>query len=191
MNPIFQHVDVKNIRRQNLRKATFRERAIAQFIDGIILGAICSLFFWGISRGQVFSVWVSPIVPQYVLEIDETYKNNSAAFWWGGYFFDVELRYGKELHIGYPAPLLWMLYLLYYTFFTSVWGQTPGKLLKRLVVLDEHRRLLTPRQALLRWLGSVAGLLPLGWGIWRAAFKSDWQTWHDRWTGTTVYFYDF
>jgi uncharacterized RDD family membrane protein YckC len=91
------------------------------------------------------------------------------------------------LHVAIPAPLLTVFYGCYYTFFHFSYGQTPGKMMKGLVVLTNHQKKLTLKQSLFRWIYYLISLLPLGIGFWMASRKTGGETWHDRMAGTWVW----
>ena len=170
-----------------LEPASLRDRIIAQFIDGIILGALCGIIYWTLSGGRIGSIWVSPMIPVYLLEVRWPYESFAADAWWGGAFTSIHLYGSKYVHVAFPAPLPWLLYGAYYTAGCTYWGQTPGKMLKGLVILDHDRDLPGLRAALLRWAGYPLSLLPLGAGFWSAAVTDGHRTWHDRLSGTAVF----
>ncbi len=174
-----------------LRPATFRERVMAQLVDGIILGAFCSLLFLILSGRQIFSVWVAPIFPQFILQVKPGIAARVSDWWWGGYFFTYVLPWGKPIHLAYPAPLLIGIYTAYYTCFVFLKAQTPGKMLKKLVVLtSENHGEVSLERSLLRWLAYLAALLPLGAGFWWGAWRDGSPTWPDILTGTRVYYFE-
>lgn len=166
--------------RYTLQSATFRERAIAQLIDGIILGAVCGMLYFILSGGEVYSIWVSPMIPQFLLEVNEAYLPEAGSAWWGGQFATVQMPYGRFVHIGYPSPLFYLIYGCYYTFFTARFGQTPGKMLKKLVVVGYNGHQITVLPSLLRWIGYALSLLPAGMGLWSGLLRLPYRTWHDR-----------
>lgn len=186
MIPILHHYDPSK-QYATFQPASLRDRVIAQLIDGIILGVVCSLLFVAFSNGRIYSAWVAPILPQFLLEVSRGFQTDAAYFWWGGYFFSIHLPYGKNIFLHYPAPLLWLVYGLYYFLFTSRGGQTPGKMLKRLVVLQDPHSAPSPGKALLRWMAYYLSLFPLGLGFWWKGFSKDGKTWHDKLCKTQVY----
>ncbi len=190
MNHILNRFDFSRVRSYRLKTATLRERIIAQLIDGFLLGIVASFLYLLLSRGQLFSVWISPMFPQFLLEVDPAYSASTGALWWGGKYLTVALFYGKTIHLAYPSPLLWMVYAGYYTLFTSLYGQTPGKMVKKLVVVDENRRTLSLFHSLLRWIGYLVSFLPVGLGFWLMTRHPEGQTWHDRWQKSRVYSFE-
>lgn len=173
----------------NLQIASLRDRIVAQLIDGILLGMAVSLWLAIASGGRLFSVWVSPVVPVYLLQVSRDWIALKSDWWWGGYFVTVPIPFMTQIKLAYPSPVIWLAYLFYYTYFTGKYGQTPGKMLKGLVVLHKDGALPGFWQAFLRWLGCLISLIAAGFGIWAAFFDSEKRTWHDRWTGTRVWFF--
>lgn len=127
------------------------------------------------------------MIPVYLLEVPWPYTSMAADAWWGGAFASIHLYGQKFVHVAFPAPLPWVVYGAYYTLSCQFWGQTPGKMLKGLVVLDRAGNLPAAGVALRRWIGYVLSLIPLGAGIWMAARDPRHATWHDRFAGTLVY----
>jgi uncharacterized RDD family membrane protein YckC len=179
-----------------LKIASPRDRIIAQLIDSIFLSVVCSMIIFQFSSGKIYSLWVAPIVTQFLLEVGKDVQADSANFWWGGHFFSIHLPYGKDIFLHYPAPLLWLVYCLYYTLFTIFTKQTPGKMMKRLVVLPEKVELnssqipISPIKSFLRWGMYYLSLAPVGLGFWWGSFSSNKQTWHDRICKTQVYYFE-
>jgi len=170
-----------------LKTASIRDRIIAQLIDGIFLSAICSVIIFLFSNGKIYSLWVAPIVPQFLLEVKEGAKTSIDNFWWGGYFYSVHLPYGKEIFLHYPAPVLWIVYCLYYFLFTVFTSQTPGKMMKRLVILNATKKSLSISTSFVRWVAYYLSFVPLGLGFWWGSFSRDERTWHDKICRTQVY----
>lgn len=160
---------------------------MAQLIDGIVLGTIISLLLYLFSGGDLFSVWISPMVPAYLLQVDPGYFPRAGDWWWGGYFTTFRFPFLADLHLAWPAPLLWGIYAGYYGAFHYFKGQTPGKMMKGLAVVGaregKHRGAVS---ALLRWAGYGLSLLPLGAGILFAAADTENRTLHDKLAGTKV-----
>jgi uncharacterized RDD family membrane protein YckC len=184
--PIFHRFDpTEHIR--SLKIASLRDRMIAQLIDGIILSAICSVIILVFSGGKIYSLWVAPIIPQFLLEVEKGFQTDITSWWWGGHFYSIHMPYGKDIFLHYPAPFLWIVYCLYYTLFTFFGGQTPGKMMKRLVILDESQNSLSISKSFFRWLGYYLSIIPLGLGFWWSEFSRDHKTWHDKICKTGVY----
>jgi uncharacterized RDD family membrane protein YckC len=80
-----------------------------------------------------------------------------------------------------------LLHFLYYVIFTSLTGQTPGKILLRLkVVRGKAGEGVGPLRAILRWLALIGSLLPLGAGYYWIYVKPYGCGWHDILTGMRV-----
>lgn len=173
--------------RPTLHPATLRERIMAQLIDGILLGAFSGIYFALISGGELFSLWISPMVPIFLLQVGADQVPHLSDWWWGGYYLTVSLPWLSEVHLSFLSPLQWLIYLAYYTLFQSRTGQTPGKMMKGLVVLTDAGGFMPAQTALYRWAGYLVSLLPLGMGFWWAGWSSPGRCWHDRLTGTRVY----
>ncbi len=172
---------------QQMHKANLRERIIAQLIDGIILGVFTSVVLVLFSRGQLYAIWISPMVPVYLLHFTEGYLPHISDWWWGGYYASFSLPFLTDLNVAFPSPLQWFYYAAYYLYFHSWFGQTPGKMMKGLVVLDDSGRLLSFRKSLWRWIGYILSLIPLGTGFWVYSIRNNRRTWHDHLAGTDVF----
>jgi len=170
-----------------MRKASLRERIIAQLIDGIILGVFSSILLVWFSRGQLYAVWISPMIPFYLLQFTEGYLPHISDWWWGGYFVTFKISHLAEVNVAFPSPLQWFYYAAYYLFFHSQFGQTPGKMMKGLVLLDDSGSLLSLRKSLWRWIGYILSLIPLGSGFWVYSTGKNRRTWHDQLAGTDVF----
>ena len=170
-----------------LKPAGFRERVFAQLIDGIILGAFTGIFLAIISGGKIFAVWISPMIPVFLVQHVEDFVPNLKDWWWGGYHQTISLKYLADINLAFPSPLQWFLYIFYYTFFHSVYGQTPGKMMKGLVVLSEQKGLLSAGRSFLRWLYYLLSILPLGFGFWIMLSSTKQICLHDLLAKTRVY----
>jgi len=170
-----------------LVQATFRERLFAQLIDGILLGIFSGLYFYVASGGKFYSLWVSPFFPCYLLQFTEPFLPSVSDWWWGGYFITFSPPGVAELHLAIPSPILIIVYATYYTFFHYYFGQTPGKMLKGLVVLTDQNQKLNGNQSFQRWLLYLLSLLPLGAGFWPILRSSSAPCWHDHLVGTKVW----
>lgn len=76
--------------------------------------------------------------------------------------------------------------LLYHIIFTTVLGQTPGKILMGLRVLTVNGSRVTFWRAALRMLGYVIAILPLFMGFLWVLIDDRRQGWHDKIAGTFV-----
>lgn len=172
-----------------LKVASIRDRIIAQLIDGIFLSAICSIIIFVFSEGKIYTLWVAPLIPQFLLEVTVGAQTQIDNFWWGGYFFLVHLPYGKDIFLHYPAPFLWIIYCLYYFLFTTFVSQTPGKMMKRLVILSTSKNALSVSTSFFRWIAYYVSILPFGLGLWWVGFGRNEKTWHDGLCKTQVYIF--
>jgi uncharacterized RDD family membrane protein YckC len=170
-----------------MHPASLRERIFAQLIDGIFLGIFTGIYYYLLSRGTIYSLWVSPMFPFYLLQPSEGLISNPANWWWGGYFLTISSPWLADVYLAVPSLVLMLLYGCYYTYFHYYYGQTPGKMIKGLVVLKNDRNKLTFRQSLQRWILYLFSLLPLGTGFWQLTRQPAKETWHDRLAGTTVW----
>ncbi|GAB4374800.1 MAG: hypothetical protein Kow0042_19670 [Calditrichia bacterium] len=185
--PIIHFYKADSYPLEQLTPATLRERIMAQLIDGFFLGIIVGLSLALISKGRIYSLWISPMIPIYVVQTAADYTGGFWDWLWGGKYVTIDLPWIADFRLAYPAPLQWLIYALYYTLSLKMWGQSPGKMIKKLVVLDEQGRFLTGWKAGLRWLGYLISFLPLGLGFWMSARNPQNQTWHDKMTRTTVW----
>ena len=86
-----------------------------------------------------------------------------------------------------PNLILWVvLYTVYVGFFTRSQGQTPGKMLADIRVIDRHCHAPSLRQAWCRPLGYALSGLPFGLGFLVAAVPPSKAALHDLLSGTRV-----
>ena len=79
-----------------------------------------------------------------------------------------------------------LLNAVYFIYFHGTSGQTPGKRLFGLRVVQTDGTPLTPGIAFLRWVGYLISKIPLFLGFVWAAFDARKQGWHDKIAGTCV-----
>ncbi|MBW2673206.1 MAG: RDD family protein [Deltaproteobacteria bacterium] len=79
-----------------------------------------------------------------------------------------------------------LLNAAYFTYFHGTTGQTPGKRLFGLRVVQADGAPMTPGIAFLRWVGYIISKVPLLLGFLWAAFDGRKQGWHDKIAGTVV-----
>lgn len=79
-----------------------------------------------------------------------------------------------------------LLNAAYFTYFHGTTGQTPGKRMLGLRVVQADGTPLTPGIAFLRWVGYIISKIPLFLGFIWAAFDGRKQGWHDKIAGTVV-----
>ncbi len=86
-----------------------------------------------------------------------------------------------------PFYLLFIIFhLLYYTYFLTITGQTPGKAVFNLNVIGKGGLKLDWHEALLRAIGYILSSIPLGIGFFWAFFDKNRETWHDKLAGSRV-----
>ena len=97
--------------------------------------------------------------------------------------------YGSLVDTG----VIWIYYLMalfldmiYFTWFHGSIGQTPGKMLMRLRVLQTTGEPMTFGLAFLRWVGYLISTLAAYLGFVWIAFDRRKQGWHDKVAGTIV-----
>ncbi|PPC90703.1 MAG: hypothetical protein CTY34_06840 [Methylobacter sp.] len=86
----------------------------------------------------------------------------------------------------YPL-YLFLVSAVFYVWFWTHGGQTLGLKAWHLIVLTDRQQPLSRRQALVRFLGACLSWACCGLGVLWMVFDKDRKTWHDRWSGTTVY----
>jgi len=94
---------------------------------------------------------------------------------------------------GFTYPLFFSYYGMailinaaYFTYFHGTTGQTPGKRLLGLRVVQADGEPMTPGIAFLRWVGYIISKIPFFMGFLWAAFDGRKQGWHDKIAGTCV-----
>jgi len=160
---------------------------MAQLIDGIILGILIGLLLAIYSRGRLFSLWISPLFPVYLVQSAGHHTPQISEWWWGGYYTRISLPFVADFNLAYPSIVQWIIYGIYYGFFHTIFGQTPGKMMKGLVVLTPEKRPLSFPKSLLRWGSYLISLLPAGLGFWLISSNDKRQAWHDLIVGTQVW----
>jgi uncharacterized RDD family membrane protein YckC len=186
---IFWRKDTKISR---IQSASCRQRIVAQLIDGIILGIIISLSLVFLSKGKLYSVWISPLLPIFVVQSAPDFIPKLTSWWWGGYFTTISLPFISDFKLSLPSLLQWIIYALYYILFTYYYGQTPGKMVRGMVILSNSQSMLTLYQSILRWFTSIFSAIFFGFGFWKIMFHKTTKAWHDNVAGTEVYsFLDF
>jgi len=79
-----------------------------------------------------------------------------------------------------------LLGMLYFTYFHGTTGQTPGKMILGLQVIQSSGEMMTPGIAFLRWVGYLFSGLILNLGFLWIIFDKRKQGWHDKIAGTLV-----
>ncbi len=89
--------------------------------------------------------------------------------------------------VGLYFLILGLLWGLYFVGFTAACGQTPGKKIMGLTVVDENGKPVGWETASIRFLiGYPISFLPLGLGCYWALVDKNNQAWHDKVAGTWV-----
>lgn len=141
----------------------FWRRFYAFTIDKVILGFIgMILFFVG---STAFGLGVSP----YDMAADP----------------EALMALGGKIFLLYQCVTL-LLDMAYFTYFHGTTGQTPGKRLLGLRVVQETGEPIGLGTAFLRWVGYIVSALPMLMGfLWAGADRRK-QAWHDKIAGTVV-----
>jgi len=83
--------------------------------------------------------------------------------------------------------VLGLLWSMYFVGFTAACGQTPGKRIMNLHVINENGMPVDWGASTIRfWIGYPVSLLPLGLGFYWALVDKNNQAWHDKIAGTQV-----
>ena len=125
-----------------------------------------------------------------------------AGFWirFGAYFIDFIGMLFTAFIIGVIMALLgisslidkigilfdYLIWVIYSTFFLSIWSVTPGKKVYGLKVLTEEGQRLGLKTSFTRALLQPISLLFFGVGYWNMDKNSKRQAWHDRTVHTIV-----
>ncbi len=92
----------------------------------------------------------------------------------------------EVLYLATPYFLvLFITHFVYFALFHLLAGQTPGKMLFRIRVVDEGGGDISPGQAFLRTVGGLFSALSLGLGF-LPAFRPEGRSWNDRIAGTRI-----
>jgi uncharacterized RDD family membrane protein YckC len=92
---------------------------------------------------------------------------------------------GMQVMVIYQAITIF-LDMAYFTYFHGTTGQTPGKRLMGLRVVQDTGEALTLGVAFLRWVGYIISFVPFCMGfLWAGADRRK-QGWHDKIAGTVV-----
>jgi len=79
-----------------------------------------------------------------------------------------------------------LISMFYFTYFHGIVGQTPGKMILRLKVLQANGQDLKPGIAFLRWVGYIVSGLAFNLGFIWIAFDAQKRGWHDMIARTIV-----
>jgi len=81
-------------------------------------------------------------------------------------------------------PPFW--FFLYFVYFHAYGGQTPGKMVMGLQVIESPGLTPTLGTSFLRWVGYLVSALPLAAGFIWMLIDREQRTWHDKLAGTRV-----
>jgi uncharacterized RDD family membrane protein YckC len=111
----------------------------------------------------------------------------------GAYLIDALIMLGPTglIQFGLGWPLGWLLSMvvnaLYYVYFWSNHGATPGKMMLGLrVVSAETGAMIDPATAILRYVGYLVSGIPLCLGFLWVIWDGNKQGWHDKIAKTQV-----
>ena len=88
--------------------------------------------------------------------------------------------------IGLISPLLFLIVLVYFVFFWTLVGYTPGKALLGLRIVRQDGRNISAGRALVRYLGYWVSAVPFFLGFIWILFDRKHEGWHDKLAGTHV-----
>ena len=142
----------------------FWRRAFAYGIDKLILQIFCIILY------------IAGLLVQGGNQPAYSYGSDQDLF---GGFLDIH-----AILVYYGTALL--LDMIYFTWFHGSIGQTPGKILLRLRVVQATGEPMTFGIAFLRWVGYLISKLALYLGFIWIAFDRRKQGWHDKIAGTVV-----
>lgn len=95
------------------------------------------------------------------------------------------MELGGKVFLLYQAVTL-LLDMAYFTYFHGTTGQTPGKRIMGLRVVQETGEPIGLGTGFLRWVGYIVSALPMLMGfLWAGADRRK-QGWHDKIAGTVV-----
>ncbi len=94
----------------------------------------------------------------------------------------------KQVRLLLPLilPMAGVLGLVYFSFFHAAWGQTVGKMMFRIRVVQKSGQPVSFPQALLRTFAYAVSAIPVFLGFIWAGFTSSKRSWHDLISGTIV-----
>ena len=88
--------------------------------------------------------------------------------------------------IGLISPVLFLMVLIYFVFFWTLVGYTPGKALLGLRIVRQDGKPLSVGRALLRYLGYWVSAIPLFLGFIWILLDRKHEGWHDKLSNTHV-----
>jgi len=88
--------------------------------------------------------------------------------------------------IGLISPILFLMVLIYFVFFWTLVGFTPGKALFGLQIVRQDGRPLSVGRSIVRFLGYWVSAIPLFLGFIWVLFDRQHEGWHDKISKTHV-----
>ena len=88
--------------------------------------------------------------------------------------------------IGLISPILFLVVLIYFVFFWTLVGYTPGKALLGLQIVRQDGRPLSVGRSIVRFLGYWVSAIPLFLGFIWVLFDRQHEGWHDKISKTHV-----
>lgn len=82
--------------------------------------------------------------------------------------------------VGLISPILFLVVLVYFVFFWTFFGFTPGKALLGLQIVRQNGRPLSIGRSLLRFLGYWVSAIPLFLGFFWVLVDRKHEAWHDK-----------
>jgi len=99
----------------------------------------------------------------------------------------IDVSYYHMIDLVVPFIILsFIVGAIYFTFFHSVSGQTPGKMILRVKVVGRDGHTIGPLRALIRWAGYFISALPFFSGFMLALISKNRQALHDKIAATYV-----
>ena len=158
----YEALPVVDVKSEDVPRAPLWSRALAAVTDGAL-----TLAFAGVLAAALAS-----------LSGGVLYSNS--------YLYLTRTRY----------PAFWVFWLLlpiaivtYHTLAIGMSGQTVGKRVADIIVLEEDGTIITTQQALGRAFSQFLSVLPLGLGYLWALWDKNHETWHDKLSKTVTYRY--
>lgn len=156
-----------------IRLATFNDRVFASAIDTVlsmfIFGPVIAVIAKFAHGGRTLN--------DLLFSLQREHGGLASAATSGEYL----MHFALENLVSFVIMGLVVIYLW------LVSSSTPGKWLLRMRIVDERTyRKPTTRQFVVRYLGYIASLLPLGLGFFWAGWDKNKQAWHDKIAGTLV-----
>jgi len=137
--------------------------------------------------GGFWRRWIAFVVDKTILQIISV-----IIFYSGSKIVGVDYHL-SDLSTEFLYSLLWsyhgmaiVLSMIYFTYFHGTTGQTPGKKIFGLKVIQKRGEPMTPGIAFLRWVGYLISKIFLYLGFIWIAFSREKRGWHDMIAGTCV-----